>query len=105
MGEGVVATVAVLSGEGMELVGEGIEFRGEGAIEDEEFVVEDFCIETGMVSGERAMDTVEGVFVAGVDEEAIEEVEEIVTGGAGDGPIIGQLFAVAEDFFDEDPGG
>jgi hypothetical protein len=67
--------------------------------------VEDFGIETGMVAGESAMDTVEGAFVAGVDEEAVEEVEEIVTGGARDGPIVGQLFAVAEDFFDEEPGG
>jgi hypothetical protein len=64
LGEGIVASVAVLSGEGLELAGEGIEFRGEGSSEDEEFVVEDFGIETGMVAGESAMDTVEGAFVA-----------------------------------------
>ena len=47
----------------------------------------------------------EGLFGGGVDEEAVDLVEEIVAAGAVDGPVGGERLVGGEDFFGDDVGG
>jgi hypothetical protein len=99
-----IAGVAGLGGQFTELAAERAHFNGEDGAHDQFFLlVEDFA-ESGIAADEVGIDAFEFEGARRVDEDAIGEIEVVVAGGAGDGPIERQIFVTLEDFFDDDVG-
>ena len=54
------------------------------------------------IAHEPAVDVVERALAAAIDEQVVDDRSELVAGRAGDRPLARQMFAGAEDLFDDD---
>jgi hypothetical protein len=71
-------------------------------VQKPEFVVVAFFVEAEMAMGEVAMEHIEWRFVSRIDKEAVELIQDLIAGGAGDRPIEGEFLTIGENFFDDD---
>ena len=100
--EGEIAGEAVLLGEAVEAAGEHGQFAGKRDAEDQfPCLVEEVFVAL-VPAGEAFVDALEGLAAAGVDEDAVDEVEEAIAGGAFDGPAGAEAFVAGQDFFGDD---
>ncbi len=104
VGAGGVALVAVGLADIDEDAGEAIDVGAEGLLGDINLLVVRDGREGGGLRGEAGVDIGELLQAARDDEEAVGLVEEVVTAGAFDGPLLTEKLTGGEDLFAQDPG-
>jgi len=94
--------VAVVFGEAAELFLQRSDLAGEELLDDPFLVLVGDVVEALSAAEVTGVGGVEGLEAAGVDEQAVDEAEEVVARGAGDGPVFGEGFIAGEDLLDDD---
>ena len=92
-----VARGAVLLGDRVETMGEHVQLGGHRGLHDEPLAVVHDLREPRPVADQARVVLFHGARLGPVDEDAVQEIQELVAGGAGGGPRVRQLLAGGQD--------
>ena len=97
-----VARGAVLLGDRVQAMRERVELGGHRGLHDEPLAVVHDLGEAGAVADEARVVLLHGARLRAIDEDTVQQVQELVAGGAGGGPRLRQLLARRQDLLGHD---
>ena len=103
--ERVILRPAVLFGNPLETASQRMQLARHGDVQDQLLALVRHLLGMPGATGTLGIDLLQGVLAIGINEEAIQEVEEVIPGGAVHRPLGAEPFIAAEDLLDDDIAG